>query len=416
MPYGTYTVVVTCAYSTYFDHTAPINPATGKKDYTNGNYDFYFDAVRTYAPAADYEGYNREFYTKDGEGWPQFIELRKNIISGADAEKGSSRISGAIFFDSMAADKDEGSDLTDYVSYGPDNEVYLAPGQSISFALQCINNGKAIDTVQIGAKKLTGETVRLTASHTAVDDEQEDLRTIEIVSSSDMFYNVGDGLNWKDDVSDIVTLTNVGQATVSITNVKITYKEIISVKASLAPMSRRMVRRAASAGDAAYLASLSECFHRYAYTVTAVPTETEGGVITARCSDCGETYEIALPALTGDGYEIGGMFAATPEKDGWVEYTWKADADGVTASFRVTIPAFGEYLWATGDGVDPSEFEDPATAGTGEEPAGGEEPGTGEEQGGSGTGAQQNARGFIDSILAFFRKIIAVLSRLFGKG
>ena len=405
LPYNTYTVVVTCAYSTFFDHTAPINPATGKKDYTNGNYDFYFDAVRTYAPARDYEGYNKEYYTNDGEGWPQFIELRKNIISAAEAQKGPGRISGAIFFDSMASDKDEGSDLTDYVSYGPDNEVYLAPGQSISFALQCINNGKAIDTVQIGAKKLTGETVRLTASHTA-DDEEEDLRTIEIIASSDMYYNVGDNLNWQDDVSDIVTLTNVGHATVSITNVKITYKEIIKTRASLAPMSRRMIKLASSAADAAYLGSLSECFHRYEYTVTTEPTDTAPGVITAVCQDCGDTFEIDIPALTADGYEISGAFDATPEKDGWVEYTWKADENGVTASFRVVLPACGEYIWASGDGCDPSEFEVYS-----------DQDETGDDDDGNlFTGAHKGLRSFLDRILAFFRMIIEFISKLFGKG
>ena len=59
MDYGTYTVVVTPSYATFFDHQAPVNPETGRMDYTNGNYDFYFDAVRIYAPAEDYEAYNQ---------------------------------------------------------------------------------------------------------------------------------------------------------------------------------------------------------------------------------------------------------------------------------------------------------------------------------------------------------------------
>ena len=393
MPYGTYTVVVTCAYSTFFDHTAPVDPATGKKDYTNGNYDFYFDAVRTYAPAEDYEGYNREYYTKDGEGWPQFIELRKNIISAAEAVRGPKRISGAVFFDSIAADKGEGSDLTDYVSYGPDNEVYLAPGQSISFALQCINNGKAIDTVQIGAKKLTGDRVQLTASHTAEDNSESNLRTIEIIASSDMYYNVGDNLNWQNDVSDIVTLTNVGQATVSITNVKITYKEIIKVKASFAPLNRRMIKLAASAGDAAYIANISECFHRYEYTVTAMPTETEGGVITAVCPDCGNTFEIEIPALAGGDYDVVSSRDATMVDEGYVEYSWKADENGESVTFRVSIPSLGYHYEYDDNGANVDEDEED-TADT----------------------VQKGIRGFIDRILAFFRKIIEFISKLFGRG
>ena len=334
MPNDTYTVVVTPSYSTFFDHTAPVNPATGRKDYTNGNYDFYFDAVRTYAPAEDYETYNRTYYTRDGEGWPQFIELRKNIISATEAMKGTKSISGAVFFDSVATDKGEGSDLTDYVNYGPDNEVYLAPGQSISFALQCENNGKAIDTVQIGAKKLTGETVELTAAHTAGE-----AKTISIVASSDMYYNVGDGLNWAENVSDIITLTNVGRATVSITNVKITYKEIVKVQASFAPMSRKMVKLAATRVDAEYIASMSECFHHYEYSVAVMPTETETGIVNAVCKDCGHSFEVVIPSLGSDGYDVAESVSATATEDGYIEYVW--EEDGASATFRVTVPALG---------------------------------------------------------------------------
>ena len=340
MPYGTYTVVITPSYTTFFDHTAPINPATGRKDYSNGNYDFYFDAVRTYAPAEDYEGYCREYYTKDGEGWPQFLELRNNIISATKAMKDAKGISGAVFFDSVATDKGEGSDLTDFVSYGPDNEVYLGPGQSISFALQCVNNGKAIDTVQIGAKKLTGDEVKIVASHTADDDEDKQLREISIIASSDMYYNVGDDLNWRENISDIITLTNISQATISITNVKITYKEIIKVLASFAPMSRKMVKLAASHADAAYIANISECYHRYEYAVTVMPTDTESGIVTATCIDCDDSFEVVIPALSAGGYDVSDSMDPTATEDGWIEYTW--EEDGASTTFRVIIPATGE--------------------------------------------------------------------------
>ena len=351
LPYNTYTVVVTLSYATFFDHTAPINPATGRKDYTNGNYDFYLDAIRTYAPAEDYEGYNKEYYTKDGEGWPQFIELRKNIISAAEAVRGPKQISGAVFFDSIAQDKGEGSDLTDYVSYGPDNEVYLAPGQSISFCLLCENNGKAIDTVQIGAKKLTGETVELTATHSAGDP-----KSITIVASSDMYYNVGDGLDWSENVSDLITLTNTGKATVSITNVKITYKEIVMVLASFAPMSRRMIKLAASNAGAAYIAGMSECRHRYEYTVTTAPTETESGIVTARCADCGNSFEIVIPAVTADVYSVCGVQNATATEDGWVEFVW--EDDGAIVTFRMVQPATGDAEVIVDDGLSADETDE----------------------------------------------------------
>ena len=403
MPYNTYTVVVTLGYSTFFDHTAPVDPVTGRKDYSNGNYDFYLDAVRTYAPAKDYEGYNREYYTKDGEGWPQFLELRKNIISAAEAMRGPRQISGAVFFDSIAQDKNEGSDLDDYVNYGPDNEVYLAPGQSISFALQCQNNGKAIDTVQIGAKRLTGERVQLTASHTAEDDTEQNLRTIEIVASSDMYYNVGEDLNWKDNVSDIVTLTNVGQATVSITNVKITYKEIVRVQASFAPMNRRMLKLAASASDAAYIAGLSECVHRYAYTVTTPPTETATGVVTAVCEDCGNSFEIEIPALSAEAYTVSDSQYAGIYADGFVEYAW--EQDGNTATFRVVLPALGEEALIVDNNYE-VDFDDDASAS--------EEDGEEDGYGSAFRDSFGSIRSLLDRILSLFRRIIAFLKNLLG--
>ena len=335
LPYGTYTVVIQPSYAYFFDHTK--DPVTGKK---TGHYDFYLDSIRTYAPAEDYEGYNREYYTKDGEGWPQFIELRKNIISAAEATRGGGlRISGAVFFDSIAQDKGEGSDLDDYLSYGPDNEVYLAPGQSISFALLCQNNGKAIDTVQIGAKKLTGHTVNLTATHSAAQDGEAP-NVIEIISSSDMYYNIGDNLNWQDNVSDVITLTNTGDSAVSITNVKITYKEMVKVMASFAPMSLRMIKLAASASDAAFIASRSECYHRYEFAVTTMPTATEPGIVTATCVDCGDSFEVVIPAISADSYDVEAMQEATATSDGWIEYVWEQDGD--SATFRVVIPATGD--------------------------------------------------------------------------
>ena len=423
LPYGTYTVVVTAAYSTFFDHTAPVDPVTGRKDYSNGNYDFYFDAVRVYAPAEDYEEYNREYYMQDGEGWPQFIELRKNVISEAEAVSSHGKLRGAIFFDSMTAGTDDGSDLTDYLNYGPDNEVYLAPGQSISFALQCRNNGKAIDTVQIGAKKLIGDMAELAVSHTA-DGEDEPMRTVRIVSSSDMYYNVGDDLNWQENVSDVVTLTNVGQTTVSVTNVKITYKEIVQILASFAPMSRRMIKLAASAADAAYLAGASECFHRYTYSVTEAPTATEPGLVTAFCPDCGRSFEVVIPALADGDYPVARL-DPTAAEDGWIEYTWQAEEDGATASFRVVLPALGlpdTYIkgYDTADDDENTGNENPGSENPGNETPGGGTPGSevpgNEVPGGEAAGGQTSIFSFFERIEAFFRSIIERIFGLFVRG
>ena len=65
LPYGTYTAVIEAMYDTGFDH----------KQYNDGSYDFYLDAIRVYDPAND--GVNnqnnttiKDAYEADGEYLP----------------------------------------------------------------------------------------------------------------------------------------------------------------------------------------------------------------------------------------------------------------------------------------------------------------------------------------------------------
>ena len=127
--YDTYTAVITVDYAEFFDKT------------NDNKYSFWLDAIRVYDPTGK-RATNLD-YMKDKEGFPQFIKLR-------DAVKAEITGANALFIDG-AAD----ATISEYNNYGPNNEVYLAKGQAISFKLN-IKPGTQIASVQIGAKAPNG--------------------------------------------------------------------------------------------------------------------------------------------------------------------------------------------------------------------------------------------------------------------
>lgn len=143
LPYGTYTVLVTVAKK----DTPTLNTDNDKGGAGNK---FYLDGIRVYQPLqrVDENGnivtgttdantkYNTitqkalSAYTIDGEANVEVITLRQKLIS--DNEDG---ISG---WDNFVVLTDNGNVTTaeDYVSAGPKEELYLASGQTVTFALK----------------------------------------------------------------------------------------------------------------------------------------------------------------------------------------------------------------------------------------------------------------------------------------
>lgn len=313
LPYGTYTVQITPMFGSYFDHSKA------------GSYSFYLDAVRVYAPAQDYEGYNTQYYELDSEGWPQYIELRNNLIEAAalDEETGENVINGVVFIDSVAS----GNGVSDYASYGPNNEVYLTNGQSVSFSLQCENNGESVDQVHLGIKKITGGTGSLNVS-TLTDD-------LTIAGASDMFYNISEKLTWNGNISSVITVTNNSgnDAVISLTQLKVTYKSEENNTVCMI-VSKPSLDTVVAAAQMQYLNSISACYHVYDYTVAADPTADSPGVLTCCCRDCGAAMEIEIPALNDKDYSCISVDSAA-ETAGSMTYTWKETAYGVIS---VTLP------------------------------------------------------------------------------
>ena len=214
LPYDTYTVVITAAYSKSLGHN---NKAS--------SYDFYLDAIRIYDPAND--GANstviKDAYKKDHEGWPSYIELRNKLIEAksfgntdADAE-----LEGMVFIDGMAA-VNSGS-ISQYISYGPNNEVYLDAGQSVAFQISDVkdtNEKSIVDRICIGMKSADGSDVTYTMKNINASGTVTNEETFNLNTSTDMYYNMTE---WKD---GIVVITNTGSdGILSITNIKTTYTE-----------------------------------------------------------------------------------------------------------------------------------------------------------------------------------------------
>lgn len=190
--YDEYNVVISVAYNTFFDKT------------TKQEYSFWLDAVRVYDPM----GKDNAIYNtgNEKEAYPQYIKLRselKKLNSDGTAS------SGALFIDGK-----ENANISEYANYGSNNEVYLAKGQAITFKLVGENLSK-IATVQIGAKSPNSSAEKTATMKVGADVKQEILGT-----ATEMYYDISAVKDGR-----IVTITNTGEAILSLTNLKITYTE-----------------------------------------------------------------------------------------------------------------------------------------------------------------------------------------------
>lgn len=185
LDYGQYTVVVTVFYNDLFN-------STGTEKCS-----FWFDAVRVYNPL----GEDTSRYEAAGEGYPQYIKLRDEIAKGAK-ELESATVGTVLFVDG-----DKKASVETYKNIGPNNEVYLANGQSISFKLKSTGN---IASVQIGAKAPANIDAAQMVVNMGVPTS--------IGTATEMYYEITDVAK-----SGLVTITNTGKGILSLTNIKITY-------------------------------------------------------------------------------------------------------------------------------------------------------------------------------------------------
>ncbi|SCJ67498.1 Beta-N-acetylhexosaminidase precursor [uncultured Flavonifractor sp.] len=173
LDHGTYTVTITVAYDGLFDVAS------------QGSFDFYLDAIRVYNPLE-----SSSVYAVDGESAPIFKVLHNLVTKFGDT--------GTL------VDGLEDAKLDQFKTVGPNNEIYLTSGQSVTVDLEESVSGK---NAQIAARLIDGKSATLN-----IDD-----KTVTVNSTVDQYYTITGGVNGNE-----VTITNNGQGTVALTILKLT--------------------------------------------------------------------------------------------------------------------------------------------------------------------------------------------------
>lgn len=214
LPYGEYAVTITVGYGAFFDKT------------NDGKYSFWMDAIRVYDPMGkDYDYKNGD--DTDNESYPQYIKLRNALAK----DDGSVTTNSQLLF----IDGAQNAEITLYKNYGPNNEVYLAKGQAISFKVPANDQ---IATVQIGAKVPTGTVAEMKVNSTNVPIAG---------SATEMYYNLGV-------TNGAVTITNNSEGILSLTNLKITFTAKQNSTVTLAALSDEEQANAVAAVRALFAA------------------------------------------------------------------------------------------------------------------------------------------------------------------
>ena len=204
---GSYTVTIT-AYGAYTNTSNPKLDRGGQ---------FIFDAVRIYEPMKAASAADRTVaeaaYAAHGEKDPQFNEVRAQLF-----EKNSYGDGYTVSY----VDSDPTAAFEAYKTVGPNNEVYLAKGQSIAFT---VNRG-GLSSFDIGAK-----TVKGTAATMQVSIGESSTKTVTVTSGTALYY--------AQDASAVnngstVVITNTGEGILSITDIKTV---VASMSASLVHLS-----------------------------------------------------------------------------------------------------------------------------------------------------------------------------------
>ena len=265
LDYGTYKVVITASYATFADKTG------------DGQYNFWLDAIRVYDPM----GKNNATYEQDNEGYPQYIKLRDSL-----AKDHTATAKEAVFIDGGAT-----ANIQTYANYGPNNEVYLAKGQAISFTIPENTN---IASIQIGAKAPNGNAAEMDVNGTKT----------AIPSATEMYYQIATQGNQS------FTVTNTGNGLLSLTNLKITFKTNPNTTVTLAALSDEEQANAVAQVRALFAAP-AEPFNPDRFTASWGHSVRKGdtATLTVKTSEDVEAIEV-------DGQMID-KYVTRTERTGW---------------------------------------------------------------------------------------------------
>lgn len=265
LDYGTYKVVITASYATFADKTG------------DGQYNFWLDAIRVYDPM----GKDNATYEQENEGYPQYIKLRDSL-----AKDHTATAKEAVFIDGGAT-----ANIQTYANYGPNNEVYLANGQAITFTIPENTN---IASIQIGAKAPNGDAAEMDVNGTKT----------AIPSATEMYYQIATQGNQS------FTVTNTGNDLLSLTNLKITFKTNPNTTVTLAALSDEDQANAVAQVRALFAAPV-EPFNPDLFTASWGHSVRKGdtATLTVKASEDVEAIEV-------DGQMID-KYVTRTERSGW---------------------------------------------------------------------------------------------------
>ena len=207
---GSYTVTIT-AYGAYTN--------TDYQQLNRGG-QFVFDAVRIYEPmkaaSPDDQTVAEAAYVAHGEHDPQFNEVRAQLFEN-NSYGGGYTVS---YVDSV--DSKNTATFEEYRKIGPNNEVYLASGQSIAFT---VNRGN-LSSFDIGAKTVNG-----TAATMRVSIDGSSTEPVNVISGTALYYSQNASAVTS---GSTVVITNTGEGILSITDIK---TAVASMSASLVHLS-----------------------------------------------------------------------------------------------------------------------------------------------------------------------------------
>ncbi len=306
LDYGTYKVVITAAYAPYAD-------TNGKNQYS-----FWLDAIRVYDPM----GKDNGDYAQDGEGYPLYIKLHDALVkNGAQ--------SNALFIDGGVNAK-----VDTYKSFGPNNEVYLATGQAITFT---VPGGDNIASIQIGAKAPNGKAAQMVV--TGGTDLNQTLNT-----ATEMYYEISK-------VGDSFTITNMGEGLLSLTNLKITFKEKPESTITLIPPTAEEQDTAVMSVRALFAAP-EQTFEPEHFTAKWSRNVHKGGKATLTVKTSADVEAIVVDDVTIDSYKV------RTERSGWGSSAKKVTYHVFTYTVTATATADYTIFAVNADGV----ASDPITA------------------------------------------------------
>ena len=226
LTYGTYRAVIEPRFTANYGHFETVD--------SYKYFDLYVDAFRVYDPAGSGEDGTltskviSEAYAASNEAHEWFTTL-KSVIVGAETMGSNADQAGAVLVD--GGELLETDRMSDYIAFGPMNELYLGKGMSVAFE---ITAGTVPTDVQLQMKKISTADPSLQILYYEKNGTLFK-KAVPIHTATDQSYSLfrmigSDNIKWtkRSDggvTSGLVVVSNVGEenSIISITNLKWTF-------------------------------------------------------------------------------------------------------------------------------------------------------------------------------------------------